>query len=180
MNLFLAPHNDDETLFGAFTLLRERPAVVVCLRSRIQEIRGGPTHWRREEETGAALEALGLSGFEQLTISDHEPDWNELRYELHRLDGELEPELVFAPAIEDGGHEQHNGVGALALEVFGSRVREYLTYVRGQGRTRGLEVPFESRWPALKMRALACYESQMALKSTEFWFVDDTLREYRR
>ena len=180
-DLFLAPHNDDETLFGSFTLIRHRPHVAICLRSKIQELRGGPTHWRREDETNAALEELGVETWEQLDVLDDRPDWDALRYELHRLKDELAPERVWAPAIEDGGHDQHNGVGALALEVFvDADVIQFLTYVRGAGRTRGLEVPFEPRWASLKMRALACYESQMELGSTLYWFIDDTLREFAR
>jgi hypothetical protein len=36
VKLLLAPHNDDETLFAAYTCLRERPKVVVILRSFVR------------------------------------------------------------------------------------------------------------------------------------------------
>jgi hypothetical protein len=78
-----------------------------------------------------------------------------------------------------GGHEQHNLVAEVARTIFGDRVQPYLTYVRGQMRTRGTEVPFEPQWVSRKLRALACYESQIALTgNTQPWFMDDTLREY--
>ena len=41
-NLFISPHNDDETLFGAFTLCREAAdiQVVVVFDGHVQASRG--------------------------------------------------------------------------------------------------------------------------------------------
>jgi hypothetical protein len=88
---------------------------------------------------------------------------------------------VYAPAVEEGGHDQHNLIGTLAADVFRERVQPYLTYRRGFMRTRSdNEVPYTAEMVALKLRALACYRSQIALRdNTEAWFMDDTLREYR-
>lgn len=186
--LFLAPHNDDETLFGAFTLLRYRPHVIVCFTSALQDsprYPGGPiSSSTRYLETVAALTALGLdpskeSGYEQWPYPDNESldveaFETELRYvyELHQ------PEVVFAPVVEAGGHEQHNTIGRIALEVFGDRVRPYLTYTWPNGRSKGQEVEFEPHWPALKLRALSCYESQIQSPATGSWFIDAPIREY--
>lgn len=179
MDLFLSPHNDDETLFGAFTILRHKPHVVVCLKSQLQESRGGPTAAVREAETNQALWHLGSPSWEQSLILDNDKAPGGKLYDAFKiLDGRYQPLRVWAPAIVEGGHEDHTLVGQLAQEVFGDLVVHYHTYVRGQGRTKGTEVEFEPLWVSLKMRALSCYRSQIALLNTRFWFMDDTLREY--
>jgi hypothetical protein len=130
-------------------------------------------------ETNQALWNLGCPSWEQLLTPDTNPDEMRLGYDLELLDTIHSPERVWAPALELGGHDQHNAVGQVALDVFGHRVRPYLTYVRGRMRTRGAEVPFEPSWVARKMRALSCYQSQIALEGDcQPWFMDDTLREY--
>lgn len=181
MDLFLSPHNDDETLFGAFTILRHRPHVVVCLKSQVQEDRYGITAATREAETTLALEILQAPSWEQLKTKDSGSFAGDLLDDFRMLESRYAPRRVFAPAYEEGGHEQHNGVARLSYSVFGSRVCPYFTYVRGLGRrgnTTRAEVSFEPEWLALKLRAMACYESQCALDNTRFWFMDDTLREF--
>jgi LmbE family N-acetylglucosaminyl deacetylase len=181
--LFLSPHNlgDDETLFGAFTILRHQPHVVICFKSQVQEDRGGPTAATREKETQSALWWLGLGDWLQSPILDTNSDEDATR-KLWTLFAELDsvhqPERVWAPYVENGGHNQHNLVGSVAIGTFGVRYRPYLTYRRGSMRTRGTEIPFQPNWIAKKMRALSCYESQIELDNTRPWFTDDTLREY--
>lgn len=178
-SLFLAPHHDDETLFGAYHLLRYQPHVIVCLRSDLQERRGtGITNEQRVNETNRALFWLGDPPVEFWQVSDFDPDWGVIDEKFSRLAADPELERVFAPAVEDGGHDQHNEIGERALAFFGDRVQPYLTYVRGSGRSVGTEVPFESDWPAKKLRALSCYESQIAEPSTAYWFLDSGLREF--
>ena len=133
-SVFIAPHNDDETLFGAFTLLRERPHVVVCLRSMVQELRGcGITYRQRERETAAAMRTLGVPSWEQWEIPDSEPDWALLEDRLRSLDAAR----VFAPAVETGGHEHHNAIAAIAERAFGGRLTAYLTYTEAARSSRG-------------------------------------------
>ena len=60
-SIFLAPHNDDEALFGSFTIIREKPLVVIITDSWIQPNRGekgcdAETRWN---ETKKAMEILG-------------------------------------------------------------------------------------------------------------------------
>lgn len=177
-SVFLAPHNDDETLFAAYTLLRERPRVFVVFRSAKQEA-VGITWAERESETDAALQILGCA-YSQWEYPD-DVLASELRPFLEERLGRLAKthETCFAPAVEEGGHEQHNLVGEAALAAFGaSRVRPYLTYRRGYGKTVGDEVVPEPAEVAKKLRALACYESQIREPSCRPWFVGD-LREYR-
>jgi len=176
LKLFISPHNDDETLFGAFTLLRERPLVAVVFDSFVQERRGyGITAAARRAETRAACEVLGVScGF--LGLRDDSPDWRAVRWALaeYKRSGVTE---VWAPAVERDGHLQHNEVGAIAGELF-PRVTYYLTYTRTGGKsTAGRLVPFENAWIGIKLRALAEYRSQIGHASTAEHFIRDQ-REY--
>jgi LmbE family N-acetylglucosaminyl deacetylase len=161
--VFLAPHNDDETLFGAFTLLRERPRVITILRSHVQEARGvAVTHDEREAETAAALEVLGIGAWEQWTYSDLSPPWSEIRERL----ASLRANHVFAPSVDLGGHKHHNAVGALARMLWPGRVTFYTTYTNRGRTTRGHEVPWKHDWALLKLQALACYQSQIVHPET--------------
>lgn len=179
--LFLSPHHDDETLFGTFTLLRYRPRVIVCTKAEVQDSAsypGGPiTHMKRAEEFALAMSLLGIRDCTGWMYSDIDPDWDTMREHMATEDLHLAPQIVFAPAVEVGGHDQHNGVGQLAHEVFGSRVRPYMTYT-AQGRSRGVEVEWDSHWPGLKMRALAAYQSQINSSACRPHFMGDWLTEY--
>jgi LmbE family N-acetylglucosaminyl deacetylase len=178
-DLFLAPHNDDETLFGSYTILRHDPTVITCLRSQVQADRGGPSARIREVETGMALWWLGNPAWQQLLTLDTDPNIpDKLLDDFDHLDTVHEPERVWAPAYEENGHDQHNAVSFAAHGIFGDRVQPYLTYQRGSMRTRGREVPFEPPWVWAKLRALTCYRSQIMLENTRAWFMDDSLREY--
>lgn len=178
-DLWLAPHNDDETLFGAFTILKHRPHVVICFKSQVQENRGGPTAAMREIETAQALWWLGQPDWTQLATLDSDPaPSGRLLDDFVMLNVLHRPERVWAPCFEEDGHEQHNLVAFAAIAAWGSKVEPYLTYRRGSMRTRGTEVAFEPSWVAKKMRALCCYRSQIELENTRAWFMDDTLREY--
>lgn len=177
--LFLAPHNDDEILWGTYSLLADHPHVVVCLRS-VKQAALGVSAQCREHETRAAMRVLGCE-WEQWSEPDVDPDPEALVAQMQQIDAERQPEVVYAPAVEEGGHDQHNLIGSLARSVFGYRLQPYLTYRRGFMRTRSdNEVPYTAAMVSQKLRALACYGSQIALKgNTEPWFMDDTLREYR-
>lgn len=180
--LFLAPHNDDETLFGSFLICEFRPDVIVCLRSHVQEQRYGILAHDREIETTSALEELlggpGQAPWSQWPFLDSAPDWDELRASLERVASRGDYDLVFAPEPELHGHEHHNAVGNIVREVFGELVVGYLTYTRSGGRSRGgTEIVPEPEWVERKHRALACYRSQIAEPSCAPWFLGD-LREY--
>lgn len=176
--LFLSPHHDDESLFGAFSLLQYKPLVIVCLRS-VKQAAYGVSAQRREAETRAAMQVLGCE-WQQWSEPDVSPDPDALAAMMREADETHRPEIVFAPAVEEGGHEQHSLIGTLAAEVFNSRTQPYLTYRHYNMRTRSEnEVPYAPEWVSLKLRALACYRSQIELESTRPWFMDDTLREYR-
>jgi len=174
-SVFLAPHNDDETLFGAGLLMRHQPFVVVCLRSMVQEQRGtGIRFGQREAETDTALTELGQARWDQWELTDDLPVAQlsiRLGKKIEGLTADFDH--CFAPAVEAWGHEHHNLIGELAVETFGSeRVTRYLTYTRLHGRsTDGMEVPFEPWMVERKLRALACYRSQILEPSCTEHFV---------
>jgi len=196
--VLLAPHNDDETLFASYLILRYRPKVIVCLRSErmLQPgYPGGPLACApvyREGETWKALLELGHMG--RLPLNEHNQFFEQWKFsdELREPDASLDLgtaigetvvayDLIIYPAWEDGGNEQHNIVAdavEAALRIAARRSVAYLTYT-ADGRSReGREMPFEPDWPARKLRALACYGSQIAHPATRDHFLDGGLREY--
>lgn len=166
MKVFISPHNDDETLFGAFTLLRERPVVVIVYDSYVQTKRGitGCGWAERRAETWNALGELGLDDALHLGMGDdleYRPD--QIRSRLGEVLGGLHRvESAWAPAPEANGHVQHNLVG-IACQGLPDLTR-YLTYTAAGKSTSDKPVTMGgSRWIAAKLRALACYRSQMSL-----------------
>lgn len=169
-----SPHNDDAVLFAAYQCIRHDAYVVTVLRSELQARRGtGITAADRESEDACALAELRVTAHTQWPYSDLAPDWGAVENAMRLLDERTEPDLVLAPAVEPGGHEQHNAVGSLALRVYGARVCCYLTYRRGEGRSMdGVPVECEPVWVQRKLRALACYGSQIREPSTRPWFME--------
>lgn len=173
--VLLSPHNDDAVLFSTWNLLRHRPHVVTVFLS-VKQKAYGITAAKRQDEDLAAFRILGVRSWKQLPHLDSQPlppTW------LDELAGEYE--FCIAPAVEGGGHEQHNEVGRAALDAFGAeRTIRYLTYRRHHGKSDwGREVPYEPAWVALKLQALACYRTQIetvAAGCTPHFAAD--LREY--
>ncbi len=156
--LLLQPHSDDATLFASWLCLKHRPHVVTVLRSVVQEA-NGITHAEREAEDASAFAILGVT-HEQWGFPDDSPDWIGVGEYLLGAAGRFEQ--VFAPAQEDrGGNPHHDYIGSLAEEIFGDRVTFYTTYRVGGPRTVGTPSEPEPWMIPLKLRALACYESQM-------------------
>ena len=160
-SLVLSPHNDDAVLFGAFTILREKPLVLTILDSAKQ----GNAYQRRTED----LEAMTVldAQIEFLGVSDANPDWALLERLLFDFG---QPEMVYAPCPEEGGNKDHNAIGEMAGRIF-QNVTYYMTYTKS-GRSVGVPVPYEPEWVGLKLRALACYESQIGRRDN----VDHFLR----
>lgn len=157
MKIFVSPHNDDETLFGTFTILREKPLVVVVFDSYVQTNRGLAGTWQeRRAETEAAMEILGV-GVQFLGFRDDDgtvtPD--AIGKRLDYFHGTQE----FLPAFERDGHYHHNTV-ALAR----TQATRYLTYTTAGKSVSNCRVPIEDpNWIELKLKALSCYKSQFNL-----------------
>ena len=177
MKLFLAPHNDDETLWGSFTILREQPLVAVVFDGHVQAQRGetAATADERRRETLAAMEILGAAVV-FLGFSDGAKVPERARIAA-RMRGLGHPEQVWAPAKERNGNVQHNLIAELADECFPGRVTHYLTYTEA-GKSIGSPVLFEPEWPILKLQALACYESQIRLASGAPHFLREQMEYY--
>lgn len=178
MTIVLTPHNDDETLFAAYVCMREQARIICCFYPVLQS-RSGVTGPTRVAESKCAAEALGCSFMQLEATSDLNPEEDvlssSLLYAVRSLPGSGEGERVWAPAFEEGGHEQHNMLATVAERLFGSRVRRYLTYRRGEGRSTS---PWQSDPSAdevaRKRRAMDCYQSQIALPNVAFWFSDES------
>jgi LmbE family N-acetylglucosaminyl deacetylase len=165
--LVVEPHGDDAALFAAYACCRESEnggcTIVTVLDS-------GPL---RDDEGDWAARHLGCDTI-RLGISEGRPNWdnaaNALDEVRHRMMDQGGITAVYAPFPDDDGHDHHNRVGHLAAGVFGT-VTWYTTYSRSSGRTLvGVEVQPEPRWIVRKLRALACYESQIANPMTRPWF----------
>jgi len=175
MKLLISPHNDDETLFCAFTIMKEKPLVCVVFDSYIQVQRGntGATPDRRRDETLCAMLELGTPGQLFLRLRDDAPDYERLRAWLRKQRDIIKVDGIICPAWEQDGHEQHNGVARICRDLWPDEQRtEYLTYTRTGGRSRGAhEVIPTPDMIARKHRALACYKSQMEVENCRSWFM---------
>lgn len=173
-SLFLSPHQDDETLFGAYTIMREKPLVIICTDSYIQEIRGdGITN---EERTNETLKAMKLAGAEVVFL--HIPDNNVSIDLLREKLKNYKAKMVYAPAIELGGNRTHNLVGQAADELF-KNVKHYMTYGSANyTKTIGNEIitPTEEE-KELKKKMLECYPSQMRIQCVSF-FINHNILNY--
>ena len=166
MKLLLSPHNDDECLFAAYTLMREKPLVIVVTDSDLVE---GVTAHQRREESRRACELLNVPvvylGLKDGTLEQQKDD----------LKRRLEPfasqpwSHVYAPAIQ-GGHKDHDALGDVVSTMF-SKVSYYATYATGEVFTpAGREIEPTPEEVELKKRALDCYPSQIRLARTESRF----------
>lgn len=174
MKLFLAPHNDDETLFGAFTILRERPVVLIVTDSMRQASKGITAEGRRQE-TVNALRILGAEA-RFLGIPDARLDANNLAVGIDEFLADWDPfEHVFAPAIEVNGNVDHNLIAGVMFDI---PTTHYLTYTTSGKSRSAHSVPFERDWPLLKLQALACYKSQIAEPSTRDHFLREQYEFY--
>lgn len=162
-SVLFAPHNDDETLFAAFTILRYRPRIVICFPSSGDY--GDPA--MREAETRDAMEILGGDPVEQWVGGD-------LRAQMSELDRRLNPQVVFAPSRRCS-HPDHIAVAEAAVSVFVKRVRAYQTYDDSGKVTAGPLAAFEPEWVGAKLRALARYESQIKHPRAHQFFLWDLL-----
>jgi len=168
-SVIISPHNDDESLFAAYTCIRERPLIVVVTDSYIQPNRGdrGCSAQERFEETCRAGSIMGCPVI-SLGLRDDTLDVELVQRALSKIRGFG---TVYAPAIQ-GGNWQHDLIGKCALEVFGEGVRQYTTYTKTELWTKGnIEIVPTEEEKAIKNKALACYQSQLNLNSTRPHFI---------
>lgn len=162
--ILLSVHNDDESLFCSFTLMRHKPLVIVCTTSHIQPNRGdkGCDAYTRNNETIAAMKLAGCPVV-FLGIKDTELTEETLRERLQHFN----PETIYIPASQ-GGNPQHDLVNKVALELFGRhKCEQYSTYTKTQLYVpEGYEIKPTHTEMELKNKMLDCYKSQLNLPST--------------
>lgn len=164
MNLFIAPHNDDEALFGAFTLMREKPLVLVVTDSYIQPKRGdtGCSAIERRNETIAAMK---LAGCAVVFGGIHDDELNPSHlFSLYKSFQNFDK--VYVPTVQ-GGNPQHDLIRLVANDYF-KNIAGYTTYTKTELWTEGtLEVVPTPEELELKEKMLWCYQSQIKLPSTK-------------
>jgi LmbE family N-acetylglucosaminyl deacetylase len=169
MKLLLSPHNDDECLFAAYTLMREKPLVIIVTDSDAQLTEWGITAHQRREESRRACELMGVPvvflGLKDGTLEQHKPD---LRRRLEPFASQSWT-YVYAPAFQ-GGHQDHDALGEVASSMF-SPVSYYATYAQGEFFTPvGREIEPTQEEVDRKNRALDCYPSQIRLPQNKRHF----------
>ena len=166
MKLLLAPHNDDECLFAAYTLMREKPLVIVVTDSDLAE---GVTAHQRREESKRACELLGVPvAFLGLKDGTLEQLKGDLRLRLEPFASQSWSQ-VYAPAIQ-GGHKDHDALGEVVSTMF-STVGYYATYAAGElFSPAGREIKPTPEEVERKNKALDCYPSQIRLARAQSRF----------
>jgi LmbE family N-acetylglucosaminyl deacetylase len=174
VKLFISPHNDDEALFGAFTILREKPMVFIVTDSARQMGRGISASERRKESL-AAMKVLGAE-VEFMGIPDAALNVHDFNKRINEFIAAFGPfEHIYAPAFEAAGNVDHN---LIAEHNFDLPVTRYLTYTKS-GKSRSAKmVHFENDWPLLKLQALTCYRTQIFEPSTRDHFLREQYEYY--
>lgn len=181
MKIFLAPHHDDSVLWGSFTLLREKPLVLVVLDSYVQPQRGykdGANEIREQEEISAVKGVYGCP-VEFMHYRDDTPDWGAIEQRFYSIQNVVDIEHVWAPAVEEGGHAHHNAIGKLAAKCFPNQVTHYTTYTKSGKSVGRVKVSCEPEWIILKHRAMTCYRSQIYLENCREHFMRDLHEWYQ-
>ena len=155
--ILLSPHNDDESLFCAYTIMRMKPLVVVVFDSYIQD---WTTKEERRKETEEAMKMLGAEVM-FLGLNDKTATEEDVKQALAKLpDAE-----VFAPT---GSHKHHNMIGRLAERRWKTVVL-YTTYDGDALHVKGrVEIVPTKKEIEVKNKALDCYKSQLIKNKPHF------------
>jgi len=170
-SLFIAPHNDDEALFGSYIIQVYKPLVLVLTDSYIQYERGElQSHWlARRSETLAAMKILDADVvFAGIPDKDFNADLCEkalLPYAM-KVNTPQPPgcgyDMVFSPSPKEGGNWMHDVTGQVANKVFPGISIHYSTYTKTREYPAGHTLIFPSEvMRQNKLRAIECYKSQM-------------------
>ena len=161
MKVFVSPHPDDETLFGAYTIMREKPTVIIATYPTLQ----GNNGVLRLKESRKAMKILGAPVV-FLGIDEDGLSIDELTEKLQEF---KDAELAFIPEYEEGGNLHHNIVNIVGNRIF-KNVKTYKTYTGLEDRTIGKEIIPTEKELELKKRAMACYQTQINNPNTSHYF----------
>lgn len=164
-SLWISPHSDDSVLFGAYTLMREKPLVLTVTDGYVQQNRGeNITPDQRRIEDIEAMKILDCSIVFGGIRDDIIDEWavEELFNNFQNFD------VIYAPApIVPNGNIHHNLIGEVAKRTFGDKIKQYMTYSTDKLYIPGAEeiIPLVGE-TELKDKALDCYVSQINLPAT--------------
>lgn len=166
--LVIAPHTDDGELGCGGTIARLAEAgkqvYYLALSACEESVPAGFARDTLRIEVREATQVLGIpserliiAGFQVRTFDRHRQEVLDL---LVRLNGEIGPQLVLIPSLNDL-HQDHHTTAHEALRVFKrTTVLAYeLPWNNLSFRTQCF-VPLEERHVARKIEALHCYRSQ--------------------
>jgi len=172
MKLFISPHNDDEILFGAYTIMREKPLVVIITHSTMQGNNGD----ERTLESYRAMKILGVPivflGIDEDKITEEilNEKFNILGVNDEYLD------VVYIPEYQENGNPHHNLVNEYFKKRYSFLTKEYKTYSGLEDRTIGKEIIPTDEELEIKKRVMACYKTQIENPMTSHYFT--TYNEY--
>lgn len=167
MKILLSPHNDDEILFGAYTIMREKPVVVIVTHATMQ----GDNGHERAMESYKAMKMLGAS---VCFLGIDEDKLTEEILQDKLMDFYSDETFAYFPEYEENGNPHHNIVNRVAKRLFDGK--EYKTYSGLEDRTMGEEIIPTAEELELKKKAMRCYRTQINNPNTAHYFT--TTREY--
>ena len=157
--VLIAPHNDDEALFTAYTIMREKPLVVIVFDGYQHQRKFGVKITTRQNESLKAMDLLDIDVV-FLHLSDEGTTEEELAKVLSQFSGR-----IYAPAL--GANPQHNLVSKVCDKLF-KYVTHYCTYDKEllqKGKTEIVPTKAEMK---LKNKILKCYKSQLKINPHHF------------
>lgn len=163
-DVFISPHNDDASLFGAFSILARQNIVVIVVFDSYKQ---GIDRIDRRLEDQAAMRYLGGPPIFFCGLRDDVlPAKQEIRSRVHHvlsLANVKEIGSLFVPATYGPrGHEHHELVGSSLEDFERGTLVQYHTYTDIGKVEKGREVkPQRSAHVRMKLRALSCYVSQI-------------------
>lgn len=161
MTILFSAHNDDEALFACYTIMREKPLVVIVYDGHQHQRKFNVSIDQRRQESIEAMKLLGVN-VEFLGFSD-EPNrakYEDIRELILKHKGD-----VYAPAL--GLNPQHNIVHEICKEF--DDVQFYCTYDENDLLQKGrIEIVPTEEEKELKNKCLDCYTSQLKINPHHF------------
>lgn len=169
-NVFLAPHADDEALFGSYIIQRTKALIVVVTDSTLHEKNFGISKEQRRKESRQGASLLGAD-IKFLGIAEEDLTLELLNEKLRGIEGVIPWNFLFLPTKQEG-NSQHD-----LISDFGKNLRNvlyYSTYSKESLVPTGemAIIPTEEE-KKIKEQALACYTSQHAINRPHFDAVVD-------
>lgn len=187
MNLFIAPHPDDEILFGAYILQRKSCHVVICTDGTSHAKKFGIPIEKRREESQKAANIIQNNPFSDgnvtfLGIPEEKLTLSVLQEKIWVTFNPKKIEMLFLPT-KTGGNPHHDTVSDLNNGLIASLnhipALYYGTYSKIDLKPTGemAIIPTEEEI-SKKTEALACFISQHGINGHHFKAVEGGVSEY--